>query len=121
MNYMVDYIREKNIVYIQVKGRLNFQIAEQYSKEAIKLAHENDCSKFLFNYTETESQGKSTNLHATGYEFEQFGFKNTDRVAVVLGKVKKGIDAGNQNSNWCELKFFFEDNNKVGFDWLLDK
>ena len=122
MKYTVDYIADKKIVDIKMKGRLNFQIAEEYSKEAIKLARQNDCTKFLIDHTGTTMQGGINKIHASGEELQQFGFKNTDRIAVVitnLGDDSNLLEPVNQNSRWSVLKYFYTDNTQEAFDWLL--
>ena len=86
MKYSVEYLPDKEIVSVKINGRLNYKFAEQYSKEAVRLANINDCDKFLFNHTETILNGDGMNLHATGDELQQFGFKNNDRVAIIYGK-----------------------------------
>ncbi len=34
MEYTVEYLEDKKIVQVKVKGRVNYQLAEQYSREA---------------------------------------------------------------------------------------
>ena len=50
MKYSVEYLPDKKIVDIKTKGRINFHIAETYSKEAIRLAREKGCTKFLIEH-----------------------------------------------------------------------
>ncbi len=121
MKYSVDYIPDKKVVSVNINGRLNYKFAEQYSKEAVKLAHVNDCEKFLFNHSDTILNGDEINLHATGDELQQFGFKNTDRIAIIIGKVGKKKDLfkfENLNSSWCIFKYFDENKIQDAFDWL---
>lgn len=122
MTYSADYLPDKKIVSVKMKGRLNFQVAEQYSREAVKLAHQYDCTKFLFDHTETTIQGRIYKLHMDGEELQQFGFKNTDRIAIVmpnLGFDSNSPESINQNNRWCVLKYFCEDNIQEAFNWLL--
>ena len=46
MVYSVELNEKNRVVIIRIKGRINYQIAEQYSKEAVKLAHKNNCIKY---------------------------------------------------------------------------
>ena len=123
MGYTVDYLPDKKIVSVKMKGRLNFQIAEKYSREAVKLAHQHDCTKFLFDHAETTIQGGINKLHMDGEELQQFGFKNTDRIAIVIANL--GFDSNspeslNQNNRWSILKYFCADNIPGAFNWLLE-
>lgn len=122
MKYTVDYLSDNKIVSVKMKGRLNFQIAEQYSREAVKLARQNDCTKFLFDHSETKMQGGVNNIHASGEELQQFGFKSSDRIAIVianLGNDSNLLESVNLNSRWSALKYFYEDNIQEAFNWLL--
>jgi hypothetical protein len=121
MKYSVDYLQDKNIVIIKMKERLTFQIAEQYSKEAIKIAHQNNCTKFLFDHTETILQDGINKIHVDGEELQQFGFKNTDRIAVVVANLKLNSNLTipeSQNSRWSTLKYFNADNIQEALNWL---
>jgi hypothetical protein len=123
MEYRVDYLPDKKIIGIKMKGRLNFQIAEKYSEEAVKLARENDCKKFLIDHTETIMQGGVNKIHAAGDELVEFGFKNTDRIAIVIANQENGknlLNSVNKNSRWSVLKYFYADDMQEAFDWLLE-
>ncbi|MBN1302655.1 MAG: hypothetical protein JW995_15660 [Melioribacteraceae bacterium] len=105
-----------------MKGRLNFKIAEQYSKEAIKLAHKNECTKFLINHTETLLSGTIDKIHTEGEELQQFGFKSTDQIAVILpnlGEDSNLVEPVNKNIRWSELKYFNSANIQEAFKWLI--
>ena len=121
MGYSLDYISDKNIVVVKIKGRLNFQIAEKYSKEASKLAHKNECTKILIDHTETSLQGGIYKIHTSGDEMQQFGFNNTDYIAVVVAK--EDVDSNlhepvSKNSHWSVIKYFYSDKLQDAYDWL---
>jgi len=121
MKYTVEYLTDKNVVDIKMRGRLNYQIAEQYSKEALKLAHQNDCTKFLFDHKDTTMRGV-TNIHASGDELQQFGFKNTDRIAIVIENRKSDpqfVESENRNNSWSLFKYFSPNNIDEAMDWLM--
>lgn len=123
MNYSVDYLSDKKIVGIKNKGRLNFQIAEKYSKEAVKLAHQNECTKFLIDHIETNKEAGINKLHTDVEELRQFGFLDTDRVAVVIATpIDDSIlpDPVNQSSRSCVIKYFCTDNVQEAVQWLLE-
>ncbi len=121
MKYTVEYSPEKEVITLNIQGRLNFQFVEQYSKEAVKLARINDCKKFLLNLKDITLRKEMINLHTTGDELQQFGYKNTDRVAILIGNrasVRNFQDLGNINSNWSTIKYFFSDHIIDAFEWL---
>jgi hypothetical protein len=123
MEYTVDYLPDKKIVSVKMTGRLNFQIAEKYSKDAIKLAHEYKCTRFLFDHTETTKQSGVGNIHMIGEELQQFGFKNTDKIAIVVANLvydDNSQEHVNQNSRWSVLKYFSADNIQETYSWLLE-
>ena len=123
MKYIVEFLPDKGVVNVNIQGRINFQIVEEYSKEAIKLARKNDCKKFLLNLKEITLRKEMINLHTTGDELQQFGYKNTDRVAILIGNrasVRNFQDHGNINSSWSSIKYFFSDNVQDAFDWLIE-
>jgi len=123
MNYTVNYIPDKNIVSVKNKGRLNFQIAEKYSTEAVKEARQNDCSRFLFDHSETILKEGVNQIHANGDELQQFGFKDTDRIAIITadqGDDSNLIENVNQNTKWSQLKYFYSDQYDEAINWLLE-
>ena len=123
MKFMVDFLPERGVISVNIQGRLNYQVVEQYSKEAVKLARINKCSKFLLNHKEITLRKEMINLHTTGDELQQFGYKNTDRVAILIGNkasVKNFQDLRNINSSWSSIKYFFSENTQDAFDWLME-
>ena len=123
MKYNVEFSPDKGVVSVIIQGRLNFQVVEEYSKEAVKLARINDCKKFLLNHKEITLRKEMINLHTTGDELQQFGYKNTDRVAIIIGNrssVRNFQDHGNINSSWSSIKYFYSENMQDAFDWLME-
>jgi len=123
MGYTVDYLPDQNIVSVKITGRLNFHIAEKYSKDAIKLAHQYNCTRFLFDHTGTILQGGVSKIHMLGEELQQFGFKNTDRIAILVSNSvydDNSQENVNQNSRWSVLKYFSADNIQETFSWLSE-
>jgi len=55
-------------------GRLNFRIAEQYSKDAVKLAHQYNCTRFIFDHTATNLTEELVNSYVSE-ELQQFGLR----------------------------------------------
>lgn len=123
MDYTIDYLTDKKIVRVKMKGRLNFEIVKRYSMEALKIARHNDCAKFLFDHTETTLEGGINKIHAAGEELQQFGFQNTDRIAIVIANITDDsnlIKQANQNSRLSVLKYFGNDDMDEAINWLLD-
>lgn len=119
MEYSLDYLEDSKIVEVKVKGRVNFKIAQQYSIEAIKLAHEYNCKKFLINHTKTLLEENIYKIHTDGDALEQFGFKITDKIAIVISRDQDDLrfsEATDANVNWSNFKYF--DSAKEAFLWL---
>jgi hypothetical protein len=121
MSYTIKYLEDKKIVEVDVKQRVNFGIAQQYSKEALKIAHETDCNKFLINHTETLPEAGGYKIHTDGDTLEQFGFKNSDKVAIFISNdlydenILKTTDS---NVKWCDIKYF--KNIEKAYLWLAE-
>jgi hypothetical protein len=109
MEYTIDYLEDKKFVQIKVKGRVNFQIAQQYLMEAIKLAHENNCRKFLISHTQTLLENGIYKIHTDGDALEKFGFKSSDKIAIVVSRSRDDLrfsEATDANAKWSNFKYF---------------
>ena len=120
MDYVIDYKRDDNFTNIKVKGRLNFKQAEKYSIEALKLAHQNNCHKFLFNHEETKLDCSGIyKLYTNGEALEKFGFKTNDKIAIVISRIKDDhlfSEKIEHNAKWSNFKYF--DSVKEALNWL---
>ena len=119
MSYELNYMDDKNIVTITIEGRLNFGIVQQYSKEALKLAHENNCAKYLFDHTATLSETAEFKLHTDGDTLEKFGFKSNDKIAVVKTdepSEEQSSQSAATNVKWGTTKYF--KSIEKGMNWL---
>lgn len=109
MNYKLNFLQDKEIVSIQYDGRLSFQNARESSIEATKLARLNNCNKYLIDHTGTSLEQGVYKLHTDGASLEQFGFKNTDRVAILISGEKDEhyfVEKQSQEARWCDVKYF---------------
>ena len=109
MEYTVEYLEDKKIVQVKVEGRVNFQIVQQYSIEAVKLARENDCRKFLINHIKTSLENGIYKIHTDGDALEHFGFKATDKIAIVVSRSQAELhfsEATDSNVKWSNFKYF---------------
>jgi hypothetical protein len=119
MEYKVDYLEDKKIVQVKVKGRVNYQIVQQYSIEAVKLARENNCRKFLINHSKTRLEDGIYKIHTDGDALEKFGFKTTDKIAIVISRERDALRFGEEtdaNVKWSNFKYF--DSAKEAVRWL---
>ncbi len=122
MEYTIEYLEDKKIVQVKIKGRVNFQLAEQYSKEARKLAHEYDCKKYLINHSKTSLEANIYKIHTDGDALEKFGFKSNDKVAIVISRARDDLrfsEATDANVKWSNFKYF--DSAKEAVHWLAEK
>jgi hypothetical protein len=109
MSYNLIYLDDSNIVRVAVTGRLNFGMVQQYLKEALKLAHENNCTKYLLDHTETLRETDAFKLHTDGDTLEKFGFKSNDKIAVVISddpSVDQSLQAEKSNVKWSNTRYF---------------
>ncbi|HKI76998.1 MAG TPA: hypothetical protein VKA26_00495 [Ignavibacteriaceae bacterium] len=109
MEYEINFIAGKKLVNIKNLGGLNFAKANQYSIEARKLAHLNNCNKYLFDHTDTSFEFGTYRLHTDGAALENFGFKNSDRVAIILSSESDSHLLNNKvfnSAKWCKSKYF---------------
>jgi len=121
MTYTIDYLEDKTIIHIKVKGRVNFQIAEKYSKEAVKIARDKDCSKFIVDHKETSINANKTNIYCTGEDLQQFGFRSSDKIAIIIKVLKNSSslkDAKGDNINWSTFKYFGMNEIEKAYNWL---
>lgn len=123
MEYLVDYSHDMKYVVIINKGRLNYSKAEQYSKEAIKLARRIDCNKFMIDQRETILNDGVNNLHIYGGELQQFGFRDSDRIAIILSNINMSIgkpEIMGNNSRWSEIRYYDSDKYDEAVNWLAE-
>ena len=110
MSYLIEYEQDKKYVNIKVEGKLNFKLAEKYSLEALKLAHQNVCHKFLLNHTATKPEYSGIyKLHTDGAALEKFGFKSIDKIAITISRVTDDRlfnEKAEQDAKWCNFKYF---------------
>ena len=121
MSYRINYLNGKKIVKVNIQGRLNFGIVQQYSLEAIKLAHEYNCNKYLINHTRSLLEGGIYKLHTDGDALEQFGFKSGDKIAIVISSGRNDdhfLKTAKSNVKWSNFKYF--DNVEKANQWLLE-
>jgi hypothetical protein len=122
MSYTINYLEDKEIVQIGIQGRVNFKIAQQYSIDAIKLAREYNCKKFLINHSKTLLEAGIYKIHTDGDALEQFGFEISDKIAIVISSGKKDshfFETTDSNVKWSNFKYFNNIEKAVG--WLLDE
>lgn len=121
MKYKLNFLSDEGIVSIKYEGMLNFKKAREYSVEATKLAHLNNCNKYLIDHTGTNLEHGIYKLHTDGAALEQFGFKCTDKVAIIISSETDGhyfSEKFPQEARWCNVKFF--EINEEAVQWLIE-
>jgi len=119
MEYSIDYLEDEKIIQVVIKGRVNFKLAEQYSLQAIKLAHEYNCKKYLINHSKTVSPEGIYRIHTDGDALEKFGFKTSDKIAIVISHGKGDSHFSEEtgsNAKWSNFKYFVSAKDAIG--WL---
>ena len=120
MSYTLNYLEDKKIVQVDIQGKVNFRIVKQYYIEAIKLAHEYNCKKFLIDHSKTLQEDGIYKIHTDGDALEQFGFLSSDKIAVVISSDKNDSHfSENTDSNvkWSNFKYFNAVEKAV--NWLI--
>jgi hypothetical protein len=120
MNYTINYLKNKHLVQVEIRGRVYFSMVRQYSIEAIKLAREYNCKKFLINHTKTLLEAGVNKLHMGEYNLEQYGFDSNDMIAIVIPSNKKDsqlFEPSDTNVKWSNFKYFNTIDKAVG--WLV--
>jgi agmatine/peptidylarginine deiminase len=121
MSYKIDYLKDKKIIQVEIQKRVNFKMVQQYSTEAIKLARENNCKKFLINHSKTLLEAGIYKIHTDGDALEQFGFLSSDKIAIVILSDKDDshfFETADSNVKWSNFKYFNTFDNAVS--WLLE-
>jgi hypothetical protein len=109
MSYTINYLKDKKIVQVKIQGKVNFKVVQQYSIEAIKLAHEYNCKNFLFDHTKTSLEAGIYKTHTDGDALEQFGFKISDKIAIVISSDLNDnhfFEETDSNVKWSNFKYF---------------
>jgi len=109
MSYTIDYQEDKKIVHIRIQGRVNFKIVQQYSIDAIKLARDYKCKKFIINHSKTLLEAGIYKIHTDGDALEKFGFNVRDKIAIVISSGKNDslfFEKADSNVKWSNFKYF---------------
>ena len=120
MSYTINYLEDKKIVQVEIQGRVNFGMVKKYSVEAIKLAHEHNCKKFLIDHTKTSLEAGIYKIHTDGDALEQFGFQSSDKLAIVISSDKNDnhfSEITDSNVRWSNFKYF--NTVEKAFNWLI--
>ena len=121
MSYTINYLQDKQIVHVKIQGRLNFSTAKQYSIDAIKLAREYKCKKFLLDHANTLLEAGVLKIHTDGDALELFGFNRNDKVAIVIRSGRKAphlFETSDSNVKWSNFKYF--NNFDKAASWLTE-
>ena len=109
MSRTINYLEDKKIVQVNFEGRVNFNTAQKYSKEALKTARDYNCKKFLFDHTKTLLEAGIYKIHADGDSLEKFGFSSSDKIAIVIAGDKNDshfFKTTDSNVKWSNFKYF---------------
>lgn len=109
MGYSIKYEASDNYIKIDVMGKVNFKLAEEYSTEAVKLAHENGCHNFIIDHKKTNPEASGIyKLHTDGAALEKFGFKSTDKIAIVIlpHEEEQSSENNEHDAKWSNFKYF---------------
>lgn len=109
MSYTINYLEDKNIVQVKIQYRVSYKVAQKYSSDAIRLAHEYDCNNFLIDHTQTTQEAGIYKIHTDGDALQRFGFNSSDNIAIVISGDKNDpnlFEAKVSNIKWSNFKYF---------------
>ena len=121
MSYTINYLEDKKIVQVKIQGMVNFRIVQQYSIDALKLAHEYNCNNFLIDHSNTTLEAGVYKIHTDGDALQRFGFKISDKIAIVILTDKKNahlFEVKDSNIKWSNFRYF--ETNAKAVSWLLE-
>ena len=94
---------------IRIQGRVNFKIVQLYSIDALKLARNYKCKKFLINHSKTLLGTVKYKIHTDGDALEKFGFNVSNKIAIVISSGKNDshfFEKSDSNVKWSNFKYF---------------
>jgi len=109
MGYSIKYVVDNKYVKIDVEGKVNFKLAKEYSTEAVKLAHENGCHTFIIDHKKTDPEASGIyKLHTDGAALEKFGFRSTDKIAIVISthEEEQSSENNEHDAKWSNFRYF---------------
>ena len=86
MDFIVEHLREGDMVFTKVTGELTREGVELIVSEQSKLAKEKDCAKFLTDLSETEVLLDTMDLFETPSIYAKLELPQWGRKAIVYSK-----------------------------------
>jgi hypothetical protein len=121
ISYSIEYLAQEKIICISVIGKMDFHIAEKYSKRALTFALKKNCNKFIFDHRFTLFPGSLSKFHTSEDELQQFGFSSSDKIAIVMHEQRDGSkikEKLTRNKSWSILKYFYGKDKSQAINWL---
>jgi hypothetical protein len=121
MGYKIEYTANNEIVKIIIDGRVNFNTARKYSKEAIEFSLDYNCVKFLFDHSKTKLTEGIRRIYTDGDILEQFGFQPKDKIAILIECEKDDPllrETNSINAKWSNFRYF--NSGKKALEWLIE-
>lgn len=107
MSYDVQFDADKGIVYTVASGPMDADYAAEFAVEAIKIAEENNCEKFLFDVRGAVITELAAGISQFALNLEKLGSKKSHIIAIVYESDEK------------DLKFFEATFKSQGFNVSL--
>ncbi len=109
----------KGIVFLKIEGIINRKSAGEFFSEAVALAAEHECRKFLGDLTGAEVQESTFGILEHVKEMGEIGLKKSDLVAVLAQKdvpAHKFFETAARNRGWYNIRYFKSE--KDAIEWL---
>jgi hypothetical protein len=111
MKWDIFFDESNTLVKVIVEGKIQAQSTAEMAIEGIKLARENNCSKFLIDYTLAQVEDSIIDTHNFMANLEKLGITLKDKIAIVYSKDKEKhyfAETVAANRGWTNIKYFFE-------------
>ena len=86
MGYTVEYQPDRDLIIVRHEGDLDYNVLLSYGAEALELAAQHNCHRFLIDQTQSIITEETTRIFEFVTELEKLGLQRTDKVAVVIAR-----------------------------------
>jgi len=86
MGYTVEYQPDRDLIIVRHEGGLDNNVLLSYGAEALKLAAQHKCHRFLLDQTQSVIVEDSARIFEFAAELDKLGLQRTDKVAVLIAR-----------------------------------
>jgi len=86
MGYIVGYQPDRDLIFVRHEGDLDYNVLLSYGAEALKLAAQHNCHRFLIDQTQSVIVEDTARIFEFAAELDKLGLQRTDKVAVLIAR-----------------------------------